>query len=139
MEMSPYLVFNGNCREAFTFYSGVLGGELSLMTQGEAPLEGQVAADEADLIMHARLQLEGCALLGSDNHAGVTETPQSFAISVSFPTPGDADRAFAGLSEGATVTMPIAETFWALRFGMLTDRFGMPWMVNCDRAMAPAD
>lgn len=133
MEMAPYLVFNGNCKEAFTFYQSVLGGELTVMTHAEAPMDTPPAS--ADLVMHARLETDGQALMGSDNEPGASETPASFAVSVGYSTAEDAERVFAGLAAGGTVTMPIDETFWAIRFGMLTDKFGVPWMVNCDRPM----
>lgn len=128
----PHLHFKGDCRDAFEFYAATLGGRIVFaMTYGEAPGAERVPAGTRDQIAHARLDL-GCeALLGCDVPAERYEKPQGFNLMANAEHPADAERLFARLSEGGTVTMPVQETFWAHRFGMCTDRFGTPWMVNC--------
>ncbi len=136
MQMNTYLTFDGRCEEAFTFYARSLGGSIeSMFRHGETPGADQVPADWRDKIMHATLNLPGGILMGSDAPPGsVPVTPAGFAISLHPKEPSEAERIFAALSEGGTVQMPIQETFWSVRFGMLTDRFGIPWMVNCEQA-----
>lgn len=136
MQINPYLNFNGNCSEAFQLYAKILGGkDLRIMTFRDSPMAGQVAADEKDLVVHARFSLGAFSIMGSDSTGGRYSKPQSFAVNIGVDTPEEAERIFAALSEGGNVGMPIAETFWAKRFGMVTDRFGIPWMVNCEKPM----
>lgn len=136
MQMNTYLTFDGQCEEAFTFYASQLGGSIqSIFRHGETPGAEHVPAEWRDKVMHARLNLPGGVLMGSDAPPGaVTSTPAGFAIALHPAEPAEAERIFAALSEGGTVQMPIQETFWSVRFGMLTDRFGIPWMVNCEQA-----
>jgi PhnB protein len=136
MQMNTYLTFDGRCEEAFSFYARVLGGSIeSMFRNGDTPVADQVPADWRDKIMHATLNLPGGVLMGSDSQPGsVPVEPAGFAISLHPKEPADAERIFAALSEGGTVQMPIQQTFWSVRFGMLTDRFGIPWMVNCEQA-----
>jgi PhnB protein len=132
MQMSPYLNFKGQCREAMTFYAELLGGKIEmLMTHGESPM-GHDMPDFKDKIMHAAVLLPGDQrLLGSDAPLQYFEKPAGFAVSVTVDTPEEAERIFPALAEGGKVTMELQQTFWAPRFGMVTDRFGIPWMVNC--------
>ena len=137
MNLNPYLNFNGDCRQAFEFYKAALGGEILMMsTFADSPMADQAPPGMGDKIIHARLAVGDKLLMGSDNMQGDDQGRHGFAVSVVVDTPEEADRAFSALSEGANVRMPMAETFWALRFGMLTDKFGVPWMVNCERAPA---
>ena len=132
MSTITHLHFNGNCKEAFDFYAATLGGRIVFsMTYGEAPGAAQQSPEARDQIIHARIDLGDGALLGCDVPHGRYEKPQGFNVMADAAEPGDAERLFRTLSEGGTVTMPIQETFWAYRFGMCTDRFGTPWMVNC--------
>ncbi|WP_323846464.1 VOC family protein [Microbulbifer magnicolonia] len=133
MNFSPYLNFNGNCREAFEFYARVLGGEIiAMMTFAEAPPEADMSADVGDQVMHAQLKVGEQIFMASD--APKTFRPaQGMHITIGTDTPEEAKRIYAALSEGGEITMPMAETFWAQRFAMFTDRFGTPWMVNCDK------
>jgi PhnB protein len=127
----PYLVLPGTCREAFTRYREVFGGELTLLTMAEAPGDERPPPEHAELIMHAALTVGDGVLMGSDDPAG--GGPMA-GCAVSFAT-GDAAQAarvFEGLSDGGTVTMPLGETFWSPCFGMCTDRFGVSWMVNTE-------
>jgi PhnB protein len=133
MQINPYLTFGGQCAEAFRFYAQTLGGTLEVQTHGESPMAGQVPESWNDLVLHARLVVGDEILMGSDRPPDDTAAMQGFSVSVSVDDPTEADRIFAALAEGGNVTMPIAESFWAARFGMLVDRFGTPWMVNCDK------
>lgn len=132
LQLNPYLVFDGTCEEAFTFYAQCLGGTLAPLNRfGDTPGCEDMPASHRDRIMHARLEIDGQVLMGSDNppahpHEGV----KGCSIAVAVDDAGQAERLFARLSEGGAVTMPMQETFWAQRFGMCTDRFGVPWMVN---------
>lgn len=134
MQINPYLSFNGKCAEAFTFYAQVLGGEnVMMMTYGESPMAAQTAPEDKDRIMHARLRAGDMVLMGADAPPQFFQPAQGMVVSVSVDAPAEADRIFKALSENGTVKMPIQETFWAQRFGMLIDRFGTPWMVNCEK------
>ena len=134
MQLNPYLVFNGQCKEAFTFYAQVLGGKIeSMQTHGESPMREQAPPEWRDSILHAHLVVDDQVLLGSDSPPAPYEQPKGFSVSLSVDNPAEADRIFQALAAGGTVQMPIQQTFWASRFGMLTDRFGIPWMVNCEQ------
>ncbi|TCL74744.1 VOC family protein [Rhizobium sp. BK251] len=137
MQLTPYLIFDGDCRRAFEFYQKCLGGEIVAMIDHSIPeVADHVPADFRSKIMHARLVTKGAILMGSDNRPGETSSKGGFSVSVQIETPGEAERIFQALSEGGKVTMPMAETFWASRFGMLVDRHGVPWMVNCEKSAA---
>lgn len=136
MKINPYLNFNGNCAEAFQFYAKILGSrDLHIMTFRDSPMAGQVGPNEKDLVVHARFTAGDTTMMGSDATGAHYNKPQGFAVNIGVDTPEEAERIFAALSEGGTVGMPIGETFWARRFGMLTDRFGTHWMVNCEKPM----
>jgi PhnB protein len=133
--VNPYLLFNGRCREAFTFYADCLGGKIdAMLPHAGTPAESHVPPEWREKIMHARLTLGEDVIMGSDAPPGHFEPPRGFSVTIQLTDPAEADRIFGRLSEGATVTMPIQQTFWATRFGMLVDRFGTPWMVNCQPA-----
>ena len=135
MRVNPYLMFNGRCKEAFTFYAECLGGKIeAMLPHAGTPAEGHVPAEWREKIMHARLALGADVIMGSDAPPGHFEQPKGFSVTLQLTDPAEADRIFQRLSDGATVTMPIQQTFWATRFGMLVDRFGTPWMVNCQAA-----
>ncbi len=135
MEVSPYLLFNGSCAEAFKLYEKVLGGKIvGLMTHGESPASGQVPPEWRSKVMHVRLEAHGAVLMGSDAPPEHYERPQGFSVSLSVDTPEETDRIFNALVEGGKVQMPVQKTFWSIRFGMLVDRFGIPWIVNCNQA-----
>lgn len=135
MKIDPYLTFDGQCEAAFKFYAQCLGGEITAMfTFGETPAAEHVPADARDKIMHARLTVGDQALMGSDcTPEHPYEGVQGCSVSLNIAKPADAERIFSALSENGKVQMPMAETFWAERFGILVDRFGVPWMVNCER------
>lgn len=135
MQFNPYLNFGGNCEEAFRFYADLLGGKIEMMqTFGDSPMAKDTPADWHGKVMHASLTVDGRQLMGSDGPADRREKMQGFALALAAKDVAEAERLFSALSEGGTVVMPLQETFWAERFGMATDRFGTPWMVNCDKA-----
>lgn len=128
----PHLHFKGDCRDAFEFYAATFGGRIAFsMTYGEAPGTERSTPETRDHIIHARLDLGADFLLGCDVPPDRYEKPQGFNLMAHAEQPADAERLFALLAAGGKVTMPVQETFWAHRFGMCTDRFGTPWMVNC--------
>jgi PhnB protein len=136
MQTIPHLHFKGNCREAFKFYAETLGGKIVFaMTFGEAPGAEQAPAELRNQIIHARVDLGGQFLLGCDVPPDRYQAPQGFNVMAAVDKPADAERLFETLADGGTVSMPVQETFWAHRFGMCTDRFGTPWMVNCAKPM----
>jgi len=133
MQANPYLNFNGNCKEAFEFYAETLGGKIvGMFTFGETPAAEHCGASDQNLIMHAALDLGGAKLMASDAMADRYEKPSGVWVSLHPETPEEAERIFAALAEGGEVVMPMEETFWASRFGMVNDRFGTPWMINCE-------
>jgi PhnB protein len=135
MQMNPYLAFNGKCETAFKFYEKVFGGKIVMMMKyGDSPMADKTPPEVKDKIMHARITLgDEVLLMGSDAPPQMYEPMKGMSVTVSIDKPADADRIFGALAENGTVRMPIQETFWAQRFGMLTDQFGTPWMVNCER------
>ncbi|HVZ46697.1 MAG TPA: VOC family protein [Ramlibacter sp.] len=129
--LDSYLFFDGNCAEAMRFYQGVIGGELQpMMKYGDSPDPKQCPAGSADRIMHTSLTVDGRNLMASDTPAGQGKPMQGFSLSLYYASPEEAKQKFAALAEGGTVVLPIGPTFWAKAFGMLTDRFGTPWMVS---------
>lgn len=133
MKFTPYLNFDGRCEEAFQFYERVLDGKITFkMTYGESPMPGdQMPAGWAGKMMHMTLTVGDQILQGSDAPGDQFQKPQGISVAVSLTDTGQAERVFAGLAEDGNVGMPIQQTFWAKRFGMVTDRFGIPWMINC--------
>jgi PhnB protein len=135
MQLNPYLTFNGQCEAAFKFYEKVLGGKIeAMMTFGSSPMAEQSAPELRDKIMHARLSVGDKMLMASDAPPDRYEAMKGIMVTLGIDDPGEAERIFHALSDKGTVQMPIQETFWALRFGMLVDQFGTPWMVNCEKA-----
>lgn len=132
MQVHPYLNFNGDCAEAFRFYERLLGGTLEMQTHGESPIAGDVPSEWHDRILHARMTVGDTVLMASDSPPEYYEKPQGLYVSLNVDNPADAERIFHALAENGTVKMPFEKTFWAAGgFGMLVDRFGTPWMVDC--------
>jgi PhnB protein len=130
-DLNAYLIFNGNCAEAMRFYERTLGGKLELMmTARESPAADHVPAEFIDQIMHARLALDDRHLMASDSMGMPSGEMKGFSLSLSYPTVEEATRIFEALAEGGQVTMALGKTFWSELFGMVTDRFGTPWMIN---------
>jgi PhnB protein len=135
IKLVNYLNFGGNCATAFKYYERVLNGKmLMMMTHGDMPAQdqAQVPPDWKKLIMHARLAIGDQLLMGSDSPPDRFEKPQGMWVALQLDDPKDADRIFAALADNGNVHMPIQQTFWAVRFGMVIDQFGIPWMVNCE-------
>ena len=135
--INPYLNFPGTTEEAFNFYKSVFGGEFTVLQRfKDTPQADQVPANEQDKIMHVSLPIgSGNVLMASDNleSMGRPQTAgNNFSISVNADSEAEADKLFNGLAAGGKVTMPLQKTFWGAYFGMLTDKFGIQWMVNYD-------
>jgi PhnB protein len=129
--LDSYLFFNGNCAEAMRCYHQALGGELRpMLSYGDSPEPGACAPGDKSRIMHACLVLDGRMLMASDVPSGDQGAMRGFAVALNYPQPDEARRAFDALAAGGSVTMPMGKTFWTEAFGMLTDRFGTPWMVG---------
>lgn len=134
--LTTYLTFGTNCREAMNFYKGIFGGELQIMTMGEAPDSDKQPPEAKDLVMHAYLKAPGFELMASDSMMGQTpKNGDSVTLTLGANSNEEAEKLFSALSAGGKVTMPLEETFWAHRFGMLTDKYGFPWMVSFNKPM----
>jgi len=137
MQLNPYLNFNGNCETAFKFYEKCLGGKITMMsTYKGTPAEGHVPPEWGNKIIHARLVRDDLVLMGSDAppnpECGGYEQPKGFSVSLGVDKPAEAERVFEALSDKGTVRMPMGKTFFAERFGMVIDRFAIPWIVICE-------
>jgi len=135
LSLSPYLLFNGQCEAAFKFYEKCGVGKIDgLMTHAGTPAEAHVSAEWRDKILHARLLVGDGVLMASDAPPDRYQKPGGFSVSLQLKDITEGERMFKALAENGTILMPFAETFWAAGFGMCTDQFGIPWMVNCERA-----
>lgn len=133
MKMNPYLSFNGQCEAAFRFYERCLGGELgAIFRYGGSPMARDVPADWSEKIMHGSVTVAGQVLMGGD--VALYVEPQGFSLSLQIESAADAERIFHELATDGTVVVQLEKTFWAVRFGMLVDRFGIPWMINCEES-----
>ena len=133
IELNPYLSFNGQCEAAFKFYERCLGGKIvAMMTYRGSPMEEQTPSGWLNKTMHARLAVGDKILMGSDAQPDGYEPMKGFSVTLGIDDPNHAERIFHALSENGTVQMPIQKTLWAVRFGMLVDQFGTPWMINCE-------
>ncbi len=140
MKVAPYLVFNGNCEEAFKAYVDILGAELIVLMlfsdmpqpSGDEPAF-EVPEDHKQRVMHAQLKLGDSVIMASDNAPGRPPVViDGISVQTAWDTPEEGRRVFEALAEGGEITMPYEATFWARGFGTCRDRFGVPWMVNCD-------
>lgn len=138
MRLNPYLHFDGDCAEAFAFYTKLLGGEIEMMMKfSEAPpSDGNIPAGWQDKVMHVQMKgPNGLTLMGTDAPPIYFKAPQGFSVSLTVDGAAEAERVYKALAERAeAVSMELQKTFFAERFGMLTDRFGIPWIVNCPPA-----
>jgi|SRR3954447_8407570 PhnB protein len=133
VKLNTYLSFNGQCEAAFKFYAQVLGGQVVFsMTWGESPMAEQMPPETHKSIMHTTLRIGEGALMGADAPPEYFRNPQGFSVSVSISDKAEAERIFNDLAAGGEVKMPYQKTFWAAGFGMCIDKFGIPWMVNCE-------
>lgn len=133
MHLNAYLTFNGQCEAAFKFYEKCLNGKIvAMFTHAGTPAEAMVPKEWSGKIMHACLKAGDDMLMGSDAPPDRYREAKGFAVNIAVQQTEEAERIFAALSENGQVGMPLAKTFWAERWGMVTDRFGIPWMVNCE-------
>jgi PhnB protein len=130
MQVQPYIFFDGRCDEALKFYEKALGAKVDmLMRFKEAPDQSMISPGSHDKVMHAAVHLGDTQVLMSDGRCQGKTNFQGFSLAVSVKDEAEADKTFAALADGGQVTMPLAKTFFSPRFGMLTDKFGVGWMV----------
>jgi PhnB protein len=135
VQLNPYLTFKGQCEAAFKFYEKCLGGKIvAMLTHAGTPAEQHVPPEWRNKILHAYMIVGDQVLMGSDAPPDHYQEPKGFSVALQIKDPADAERLFHALVENGTVQMPIQETFWSVRFGMLVDQFGVPWMINCEQA-----
>jgi PhnB protein len=133
MRMNPYLSFNGQCEAAFKFYEQCLGGQLgAIFRYAGSPFADQVPADWQNKVMHGSVTVGEQLLAGADVTPDRYEAPKGFSLSLQMKDPAEAERVFRELGKNGRVVMPLEKTFWAARFGMVVDRFGIPWLINCE-------
>ncbi|HJQ53553.1 MAG TPA: VOC family protein [Gemmatimonadaceae bacterium] len=132
-ELTAYISFKGNCEEAFRFYEEVLGAKLGLMFRyADSPMADVVPPGWDTRIMHGSITIAAQRLEGADVPPERYEEPKGFSLSLNVPSATEAEKLFERLSEGGRVVYAIEKTFWSERFGMVVDRFGIPWMINCE-------
>lgn len=135
MHIHPYLNFDGNCAEAFRFYEKALGGEIeAMMTYENSPMADEMSPAWKGRVMHASMKVGDARLMGADSQPDNHLAPQGLYVSLHITDVPEAERVWKELSEGGSVEMDLQQTFWAARFGVCTDRFGTPWMINCDES-----
>jgi PhnB protein len=135
MQLNSYLAFNGQCEAAFKFYEQCLKGKIvTMLTHGDLPIAKQAPPGWQNQILHASLIVGDQVLMGADAPPDHYKKPQGFSVTLGLTDKAEAERIFQALAESGTVQTPLQETFWAVRFGMLIDRFGIPWMINCGQA-----
>lgn len=140
MKLITNLMFSGNCREAFDFYAGVLGGEIKAMIPfGEVPEERIFSEGFADTIFHACMEFDGQVIMGCDAPPHVRRPMSGFTVAIQVAEPDEARRIFEGLMDGGVASMPFSPTFWSPGFGMGFDMFGVPWSVNTSKANVGGD
>lgn len=133
MELQPYVFFDGRCEEAIEFYKRALDAKVEMLMRFKDSPEKEAcptAPGMSDKVMHASLRIGNTMLLASDGKCQGKPNFQGFALSLTVRTEADADRLFNALADGGQVQMPLAKTFWSPRFGMVSDRFGVWWMVG---------
>lgn len=136
MTLHTYVNFAGSCAEAFRYYEQHLGGRIGMMmTHGQAPVQSHVPSEWKDAVLHARIALGDTQLMGAD--IPNAEPMRSAYLSLGVGSDAEAERMFSALSDGGRVLIPMQETFFATRFGQVQDRFGINWMVLCERPMPP--
>jgi PhnB protein len=134
LKLNPYLTFDGNCEEAVKLYAKILKGEITAMVPFDGtPAAEHVPADMRNKILHSSLKVGDDVLMASDAPREMYQKMQGISVTLVLKDPDEAERIYNALSEGGKVNMPLEETFWAKKFGMVTDRFGTPWMVNCEK------
>jgi PhnB protein len=136
MNVNAYLNFPGTCEEAFNFYAKCLDSQIvAMIRSSDTPMKDKIPADRQAKVMHARMVIGGTVLMGSDAPPDLFKPAQGLTVCLNVPEAAEAERVFHALAEGGKVEMAIQETFWAHRFGTFTDKYGTPWMVNCEKPM----
>jgi PhnB protein len=138
MTITPLLWFRGDCAEAFRLYERALGGTIVTLMTYAAARQDTVPPDWRDKTFHATLKVGDHVLMGGDPLPEQYQPMQGVQLTIGLSDPAEADRVFQLLAEGGTVSMPLQETFWAARFGAVTDRFGIVWLINCEAAADPS-
>ena len=133
MRLNPHLTFNGDCETAFRFYEKCLGGKSMIMRYRDTPMAREVPVEWQEKVLHTTLTVDNYLLQGADVVPEQYQKPQGFSVMLNIPSAEGAERIFNALSENGSVVIPMQETFWALRFGTLTDQFGIPWAINCGK------
>jgi PhnB protein len=135
MQLEAYLIFNGDCAEAFRFYEKTLRGKIEFMqTFGDSPAAEQAPPGWNEKIVHVLLRVGDAVIMASDSPPDKYKEPQGLYVSIGLNDDAEAERIYKALSENAkSIDMPLQETFWATKFAMLTDRFGTPWMINSSK------
>lgn len=134
MQLCPYVTFNGQCEEAFALYEEALHGKtIFMMTYENTPTDLQVPPEWRKKVSHATFAFGEFIFYGADALPGHYHRPQGFALQFNLTDPIEAARIFNALAKNGTVQMPLQETFWALRFGVLVDQYGIPWHINCQK------
>ena len=136
MNVQPYLSFEGRAQEAIDFYKSALGATVDMVMHfKDAPpeMQAQMSPDSKDKVMHAAFKIGDTQILASDGHCNGKPSFQGFSLTINAANDAEADRLFAALGKGGQVTAPMSETFFASRFGMLADKFGVNWMVMAEK------
>jgi PhnB protein len=134
MQVNPYLLFNGDCAEAFVFYEKTLGAKIQgIMKHAGTPAAEHVPAEWHDKVLHATMVVGDSTIMASDAPPGHYDQPKGFSVSLSLNDVAKGEQIYNALAENGTVQMPFGPTFWAAGFGMCVDRFGIPWIVNCEQ------
>jgi PhnB protein len=135
MRLNPHISFGGQCEAAFHFYERCLGGKIvTMLTWGNSPMATEVPPEWHEKICHATLTVGASELAGADAPPEQYERLRGFQVLLGIDDPVDAERIFQALAQNGTVQMPMQKTFWATRFGVLIDQFGVPWEINCEQA-----
>jgi PhnB protein len=133
MQVQPYLFFDGRCEEAVEFYRSALGAEVTMIMRfkdsPEPPQPGMCPPGSDDKVMHTSFRIGDTTVMASDGQCQGRPSFQGFSLSLTVPDDAEADRLFASLADGGQVQMPLTKTFFASRFGMVADRFGVSWMI----------
>ena len=133
MQMTTYLSFRGECEEAFRCYEATLGGRVGpIFRYLGTSLASQVPADWQDKVMHGSMTIGDQVLMAADVAPEGYEEPKGISLSLQMNDTSEAERVFNELAKGGRIVLPLEKTFWAARFGMLVDRFGIPWLINCE-------
>ena len=133
MQVNPYLSFNGQCEAAFTFYERCLDARVgAIFRYAGTPMADQVPPDWQDKVMHGTVTIGEQVFMAGDVAPDRYEEPKGFSLSIQIGDTSEAERIFHELAKDGRIMMPLEKTFWAARFGMVVDRFGIPWLINCE-------